>query len=181
MQQQDSNSALISSALLQHLSKMNQEAEEGKKRKIDMNDFLKDQILRTIKRKLNAFLTTTWNKFLIYDVCLTPMWSYEDLVHDLPLYKIPSGAGQPTGIDGCRIHIIETKDVFEAFFNKKVETLTRKSKNGCQICFFLPFLIMYRPGMQKIFIGMKKAPKTKAGVIGRLVKCEFKKTKKKNQ
>lgn len=165
----------ITTALLNELSRIYKEAEEAKKREKEMIDFLKKRVLLTIKRKLNAFLTRNlWNKFLIYETCFAPSWCFDVLVKELPKYNPPTGSSKLRGVDQKKMYVIESKDVFQSFFGVDADSLKRKYMNGGHICFFLPIIIMYRPGLSKVMIGMKKAPKTKTGQIGRLVKYEFK-------
>lgn len=154
--------------------------EQYKRLAKDMKVFLKSQIIKCIKRKLNVYLTPcNWNKFLMYEVCLTTSSSYSDLISELPKYTIPKDVKKYRGMDEQNMFIIESKDVFEAFFGHSVDDLKRKGKNGTRICFFLPLLIWYRPGMQKLMIGLKKAPTYSDGQIGRLVRYEMKKAGKK--
>jgi len=173
------NASFVVGHLLQELAKEHKEAAIAKQWKKDMTGFLKRQLMKTLRSKLNMYFSArVWNRYCMYEVCQTPAMCYQALTEELTPYNLPVTIAKPYGVDESKMFQITSKDEFKKFFGKDLDGFVKRVRNGGQLCIFLPLIICYRPGMEKVFIGMKKAPKY-GKTIGHLVRYEFKRSTKK--
>ena len=173
------NASFVVGHLLQELAKERKETMIAKQWRNDMTAFLKRQLIKTIRSKMNMYFSSrVWNRFCMYEVCQTPAMCYQALTEELSPYGLPPKVAKPYAVDETKMFQISSKDEFHKFFGTNIDGFVKRVRNGGQLCLLLPIIICYRPGMEKVFIGIKKVPKY-GKTIGHLVRYEFKRSTKK--